>query len=403
MPPSPTRRKSPDNLKSPARRLGFTKAPPGSLHDHSSGGTIRPWSAPEVVSSSVSASCEGGVTVEGRRDQLGSILEEWEGDDVRSSLTTAGVAADVVSARGKAREQSLQKQEERREEEGREEEGKEEGREEKRTEERREEERRVEHAAAIKGERTESSSAAEMEAKEETASLSSEKMEQEDSSAIVVQVNSWSDSTAMTRTEEEETVPAGYSSNKELAKERELQNFKASSRSELAMDSLGKEVSSSSEELAKSGDLQSLRDSSNSGLTMGSLHVGAKIVSSSSEELAKPAGEGEFQDSSRSELATDSLGKEIFSSTPASRSGETVLNRVHMDAEFGASGHEFDKCSVTSLASLPEGVFTGEARHKDGSLMAIIFQVCVCPEVLGCHMTGENVLTWGLFLRSLIR
>lgn len=34
-----------------------------------------------------------------------------------------------------------------------------------------------------------------------------------------------------------------------------------------------------------------------------------------------------------------------------------------------------DRSSLASVLSLPEGTFLGNARHKDGSLMAIVFQV----------------------------
>ena len=65
--------------------------------------------------------------------------------------------------------------------------------------------------------------------------------------------------------------------------------------------------------------------------------------------------------------------KEPRSSTPASLSSD--LSRKEGDPGVVASQDDFDADSVTSLASLPEGTFLGEARHKDGSLLAIIFQV----------------------------
>ena len=65
--------------------------------------------------------------------------------------------------------------------------------------------------------------------------------------------------------------------------------------------------------------------------------------------------------------------KEPLSSTPASRSSDPPPEEG--DSAVVTSQDDFDCGSVTSLASLPEGTFLGEARHKDGSLLAIIFQV----------------------------
>ena len=63
-------------------------------------------------------------------------------------------------------------------------------------------------------------------------------------------------------------------------------------------------------------------------------------------------------------------------SRPAPLPAQTQLLVSSTPGGGGASGsHDFDRSSVTSLASLPEGMFAGEARHKDGSLLAIVFQV----------------------------
>jgi PAS domain-containing serine/threonine kinase len=40
-----------------------------------------------------------------------------------------------------------------------------------------------------------------------------------------------------------------------------------------------------------------------------------------------------------------------------------------------AGGSEFDRYSVTSMASLPEGLFEGFIRHKDGSSIGVVFQL----------------------------
>ena len=73
--------------------------------------------------------------------------------------------------------------------------------------------------------------------------------------------------------------------------------------------------------------------------------------------------------------------KDPFSSIPATRSTESLqYSRSGSAAVTGGMGsggvRGMDECSVTSISSLPEGTFLGEARHKDGSLLAIVFQVC---------------------------
>ena len=73
--------------------------------------------------------------------------------------------------------------------------------------------------------------------------------------------------------------------------------------------------------------------------------------------------------------------KDPFSSTPGMRLTES-LQYSRSDGAAVAGGmrsggvRSMDEGSVTSISSLPEGTFLGEARHKDGSLLAIVFQVC---------------------------
>ena len=75
---------------------------------------------------------------------------------------------------------------------------------------------------------------------------------------------------------------------------------------------------------------------------------------------------------SSSEGHSSDGNKEPLSSTPASKS---PFKRCQLRSDSLSGSHEFDRDSVSSLASLPEGTFMGEARHKDGSLLAIIMQV----------------------------
>ena len=81
------------------------------------------------------------------------------------------------------------------------------------------------------------------------------------------------------------------------------------------------------------------------------------------------------------------------SSTPAEKSGETRHYRggqaegavspphlfsVGSSPMHGSNQELHRRSSLTSLVSLPEGTYLGEAKHKDGSLMSIVFQVFTC-------------------------
>ena len=78
------------------------------------------------------------------------------------------------------------------------------------------------------------------------------------------------------------------------------------------------------------------------------------------------------------------------SSTPAEKSGEVRHYRGGQAERAVSPPHLFSvgssplhgsnqelhrRSSLTSLVSLPEGTYLGEAKHKDGSLMSIVFQV----------------------------
>ena len=71
-------------------------------------------------------------------------------------------------------------------------------------------------------------------------------------------------------------------------------------------------------------------------------------------------------------LGTPGTPGNPISSTPASKQ---VLNWGKGLREEKSAYTAVDSLSVTSLTSLPEGVFSGLAQHKDGSLLAIVFQV----------------------------
>ena len=58
---------------------------------------------------------------------------------------------------------------------------------------------------------------------------------------------------------------------------------------------------------------------------------------------------------------------------------------------------EADGSSMASVLSLPEGMFVGDAKHKDGSLMAVVFQVgaCRCKCLFGkCACMLMNPASW---------
>ena len=64
------------------------------------------------------------------------------------------------------------------------------------------------------------------------------------------------------------------------------------------------------------------------------------------------------------------------SSTPASKFSDFMKKSDSFQEYLGsAGGSEFDRYSVTSMASLPEGLFEGFIRHKDGSSIGVVFQV----------------------------
>lgn len=65
---------------------------------------------------------------------------------------------------------------------------------------------------------------------------------------------------------------------------------------------------------------------------------------------------------------------EPLSSTPAGKAYK-VSTSSSMDVNFTIGQRRESYGSMFSVSSLPEGTFLGEARHKDSSRLAIIFQV----------------------------
>ena len=84
-----------------------------------------------------------------------------------------------------------------------------------------------------------------------------------------------------------------------------------------------------------------------------------------------------------------------ISSTPASKTPDSLLVKTDSFSEYlraaavpGGAAGESDGISVSSIVSLPEGLFQGFIRHKDGSSIAVVFQVYTC--VLQCHNITKN-------------
>ena len=115
-----------------------------------------------------------------------------------------------------------------------------------------------------------------------------------------------------------------------------------------------------------------------------------RLLDESLEEVAEEESYSSGQE--EGEMATPYHGRDHFSSsTPAEKLGEQVYHNRGSRAEGVMSPHLFSvgsspvhgsnqelhrRSSLNSLVSLPEGTYLGEAKHKDGSLMSIVFQVC---------------------------
>ena len=103
-------------------------------------------------------------------------------------------------------------------------------------------------------------------------------------------------------------------------------------------------------------------------------------------ESSIPSSDFQRQDDSKDLTEGDILVH--LSSTPAAKSSAHLqrsavspdLQTEHVQFSVGLyrrGSYESDRQSMSSMTSLPEGAFLGEAKHKDGSLLAIVFQVCV--------------------------
>lgn len=116
-----------------------------------------------------------------------------------------------------------------------------------------------------------------------------------------------------------------------------------------------------------------------------------RLLDESLEEVAEEESYSSGQE--EGEMATPYHGRDHFSSsTPAEKLGEQVHHNRGSRAEgvmspphlfsvgsspvHGSNQELHRRSSLNSLVSLPEGTYLGEAKHKDGSLMSIVFQVC---------------------------
>ena len=87
----------------------------------------------------------------------------------------------------------------------------------------------------------------------------------------------------------------------------------------------------------------------------------------------------ELQSESEKKEGEDAANGGPISSTPASKLSDSLshVQKSESFPELLGTGSDIDCCSVTSMASLPEGLFEGFIRHKDGSSLAVVFQVSI--------------------------
>ena len=110
---------------------------------------------------------------------------------------------------------------------------------------------------------------------------------------------------------------------------------------------------------------------------------GAQGGKEASEGIAIPVEESEAEGVAEAEEIEngETESGDPASSTPASRHADSAVNRSSSFHEYlrtaaaAAPVGESDRCSVSSLVSLPEGLFEGCIRHKDGSAIGVVFQV----------------------------
>lgn len=94
------------------------------------------------------------------------------------------------------------------------------------------------------------------------------------------------------------------------------------------------------------------------------------------EEIAEERGGESEEEEEQKVHERESDTQYPISSTPASKTPESPLVKTDSFSEYLRATGESDCCSVSSLVSLPEGLFEGSVRHKDGSSIAVVFQVC---------------------------
>ena len=132
----------------------------------------------------------------------------------------------------------------------------------------------------------------------------------------------------------------------------------------------------------------------------------AELVSSSERE-------GERERRNEEETDGETQPQDPTSSTPAGKSTDTSPAKKsssfheYLRSSGGGGGGESDRCSVCSVVSLPEGVFEGFVRHKDGSSIGVIFQVVttyqtVCIHFHCLHVPLSLSAIFVVFLENLI-
>ncbi|CAI8029133.1 PAS domain-containing serine/threonine-protein kinase, partial [Geodia barretti] len=105
-----------------------------------------------------------------------------------------------------------------------------------------------------------------------------------------------------------------------------------------------------------------------------------------SEEEEREEGEERNYEEEQKADEEETESQYPISSTPASKTPDSLLVKTDSFSEYlraaavpGGAAGESDGISVSSIVSLPEGLFQGFIRHKDGSSIAVVFQLKCIP------------------------